>query len=289
MPEVIEAPSGTATNGSEASVKEEQISQTPVAGTQAATPQTTAQPEPVKTEVPEDYEWEGDPNTLEKPLQNRAKGVLRYLTKQSQALAEEKKLAEEYRKVQSDPLYQQYLQYKERGTVQQPVQPSALFTVSELEEAQVNPGKLGELMERAVNSRISQAEQQVVGKLEALQSKQTFIDKQQELQDFAELHPDFWDLHQKGLIKPYIREIVDTGQGTLQDAYNKAKEVREQFRKEALMETQGRVNQKKAAFTSAPTPSNEPDIIWANDKNEATKIAFENALLGKKVQVKVKK
>ena len=254
-----------------------------------------SEPETVKSEeVPEDYVWEGDADNLPKPLQNRAKGVLRYLTKQSQSLAEERKMAEEYKKVKSDPAYQQFLNYKQSNQMPQQNQVQAgqapaLYTREELEEAQVNPEKLGELINRGAEARFKQAEQEVGGIISELRTKQTFIDKKQELQDFSEVHPDFWDLHEKGLIKPFIREIVDTGQGTLMDAYNKAKEVREQFRQEALRESQVRVSQKKSAFSSPPTPSNETEIIWANSKNEATKIAFDNAVLGKKVNVKVKK
>lgn len=299
MPETLEAPAGAVATGTKISdgVATSAPIQTPAAATppqeqQVVPPINGAEPVAKPEEVAEDYVWEGDADNLPKPLQNRAKGVLRYLTKQSQALAEEKKLAEEYKKVKADPTYQQYLNYKQGNPVQAPQpgqnQPSALYTREELEEAQVNPEKLGELIQRGADARFKQAEQEVGGIISELRTKQTFVDRKQELQDFAELHPDFWDLHEKGLIKPYIREIVDTGQGTLQDAYNKAKEVKEMFRQEALKESQVRVGQKKAAFSNPPTPSNEPEIIWANNKSEATKIAFDQAVLGKRVQVKVK-
>lgn len=254
---------------------------------------TQAQPQPAQSpggsDVPDDYVWEGNPDTLPKSLQSRARGVQRYLTKQSQSLAEEKKDAEAFRKLKSDPAFAEFQKGFAQGSPQTaPSKPAPLFTREDLEEAQVNPDKLGSLIERVTDAKVQMAQQQAIGVLSDLQTKQSFIDKKQELQDFAELHPDFWDLHEKGLMKPYLREIVDTGQGTLVDAYNKAKEVKEMFRREALQESQARVQQKKAAFSSTPSPSTEVDVIWANDKHEATRLAFENAVLGKKVQVKVK-
>lgn len=269
----------------------------PPASTETTSPASQTSPAPAaaepaaKTEdVPENYVWQGDPDDLPKSLQNRGMGVLRYLTKQTQMMGEEKKLAEEYRKLQSDPVFTQFMQAKTHPNTA-PVQPSAqapLYTREELEEAQVNPEKLGEIINRVSAAKVRQAEEQVGGVLSQLQTRQAFIDRKQELQDFAELHPDFWDLNDRGLMKPFIREIVDTGQGTILDAYSKAKEVREKFRQEARQEAHGLVQTKKAAFTAPPTPSNEPEIIWASDKNEATKLAFENALQGKKVQVRVK-
>lgn len=278
------AASGTATaTQTTAPVETTQTQASGQNGAPASTPTPTA-------ELPDDYVWEGDPDNLPKPLQTRAKGVLRYLTKQSQTLAEEKKLAEEYRTLKNDPTFNQFMQAKQAGTAPQaPAQPQApLYTKEELEEAQINPEKLGTLIERITESRLQQAAQKVEGMLSGIQAKQNFVDRKQEIQDFAELNPDFWTLHDRGLIKPYLREIVDTGKGSLQDAYNEAKRVADLFRQEALQQSQARVQQKKAAFSSTPSPSSEPEIIWANSKQEATQIAFDNAVLGKKVQVKVK-
>lgn len=254
---------------------------------QPTAPNGTAQAPVTPAEKPE---WDGNLESLKdlgKDEVERAKGMRRYLTKKTQEISEAQKKAQEYDKLLSDPRIQQAL----NGQASQPVAPQQaqpLWSENEWAEAQVNPAKMSELVERSVQARVNQVAAQYAPLIEQLQNKQTFVEKSQEIDEFARVHPDVWDLYEAGIMKPLVREIVDSGQGTFAEAYEKAKSIEAFYKRQATQEAQGRIQEKKAAVTATPSPTNEPSVIWANDREEAKKLAFENAILGKKVTVKTR-
>lgn len=254
---------------------------------QPTVPNGTAQAPVTPAEKPE---WDGNLESLKdlgKDEVERAKGMRRYLTKKTQEIGEAQKKAQEYDKLLSDPRIQQALNGQTQAQVA-PQQAQPLWSENEWAEAQVNPAKMSELVERSVQSRVNQVAAQYAPLIEQLQNKQTFVEKSQEIDEFARIHPDVWDLYEAGIMKPLVREIVDSGQGTFAEAYEKAKSIESFYKRQATQEAQGRILEKKAAVTATPSPTNEPSVIWANDREEAKKLAFENAILGKKVTVKTR-
>lgn len=256
-------------------------------------PAAPATPEVTTPEKPEKEAWDGNLESLKdlgKDEVERALKMRRYLTKETQKLAEAKKKAEEYERIKADPRFQQFMsgnQQTQPTPNQQPEQ-QALWTESEWQEAQVNPSKMAELFERGVNAKVQEVASQYAPVIQELEKKQAFVERSAEIQDFASIHPDIWDLYEAGIMKPLVREIVDTGQGTIADAYEKAKNIETFFKQKAQQVAQGRVLEKKAAVAATPSPASEPSVIWAADREEAKRIAFENALLGKRVQVKTR-
>lgn len=259
--------------------------------TSAGTDTPLAQATPEVT-TPEQKEWDGNLESLKdlgKDEIERAKNMRRYLTKKTQEIGDAQKKAQEYDKLISDPRIKQALNGQPQAAPQEaPQQPQALWSPGEWEEAQVNPAKMAELFDRGVQARVNQVAAQYAPLIEQLQNKQTFVEKSQEIDEFARMHPDVWELYDAGIMKPLVREIVDSGQGTFAEAYEKAKSIESFYKRQATQEAQGRIMEKKAAVTATPSPTNEPSVIWASDREEAKKLAFENAILGKKVTVRTR-
>jgi hypothetical protein len=288
---------------------EEQTLTADPAPAQAATPSAPVEPTveqpagtgtpPVEktapeTTTPEKKEWDGNLETLKdlgKDEVERAKSMRRYLTKKTQELSEAQKKAQEFDKLKSDPRYQQFIA-AQNGQPQPQPQPTAapqpLWTENEWQEAMVNPNKMAELFDRGVQARVMQVAQQYAPYIQELQQKQTFVEKSQEIDEFARVHPDVWDLYDAGIMKPLVQSVVDSGKGTFAEAYEMAKKQEAYYEQRALQKAQGRVQEKKAAVSATPSPTNEASVLWANDREEAKRIAFEQALLGKKVTVKTR-
>lgn len=273
----------------------------PVETTQPVEPtaETGAPAEAEKTSTPESTtsekkEWDGNLESLKdlgKDEIERAKSMRRYLTKKTQEISDIQRKAAEFEKLKTDPRYQLFMNGVQTNALPPPPvqQPQPLWSASEWQEAQVNPEKMAELFDRGVQARVREVAQQVLPTIEQIQQKQAFAESSQQISDFAQVHPDIWDLYDAGIMKPLVREIVDSGQGTIADAYEKARSIQSFFDQRATQKAQGRILEKKAAVTSAPSPTNEPSIIWADDREHATRLAFENALSGKKVNVKVRR
>ena len=253
--------------------------------TESADNQTPSADSHSADNLPENWEWDGNVNAVEPPFRKRALGMQRYLTKRSQELAEAQKKAEEFDRLREDPSYQQFLQLKQSPGQAQDGIPSdqSIITQDDIAIAQSDPKYA------ALINRVAQAEQFVRSRLNAIDQKQAVSEKSQEIQSVAELYPDFWDLYDAGILKPVVREIVDAGKGTILDAYHRAKEIETYYDKRALQKTQGRIQEKKTAFSSPPSNASEAQEIWTDNESDTTRIAFENALLGKKVSVRTRR
>lgn len=248
----------------------------------------------------EKSEWDGNLDSLKdlpKDQVEHAKSVRRYLTKErekdAQRNADIRAKAEQFEKLQKDPALSEFQKWKEAQSMQPrngppPAQPQPMWSEMEWSEAQINPAKMAELVQRGIQSGVQQQINQYAPIVQQMQQKQAFLERSQEVQDFGELHPDMWDLYDAGIMKPLVQSIVDSGQGSIAEAYEKAKTIASHFKNQALQESQGRVLQKKAAVTAAPTPAGEASVIWVDSKEEANRISYENALAGRIVPIKYK-
>lgn len=248
-------------------------------------------------------EWDGNLESLKDLPTDQvehAKSVRRYLTKErekdAQRNAEIKTKAEQFDRIRQDPALAEFQQWKQsqqfrNGNGQQaPAQPQVPWTADELAEAQVNPSKLGELMQRGIQAGVQQQIQQYAPIVQQLTQKQAFIERSQEVQDFAEAHPDIWDLYDAGIMRPLTQSIVDSGKGGIAEAYAEAKKIEAHYSNRATAAAQGRVLEKKAAVTATPSAASEPSVIWVDkgDRATADRISFENALQDKKVNIRYK-
>lgn len=248
--------------------------------------------------APEKTEWDGNLESLKdlpKDQVEHAKSVRRYLTKErekdAQRTADIRAKAEQLEKIQSDPAFTQFQQWKQGQTFQPPAaaqQAQPLWNESEWNEAQINPNKMAELVQRGIQHGVQQQINQYAPIVQSMQNKQNMLERTQEVQDFGELHPDMWDLYEAGIMRPLVQSVVDSGKGSIAEAYEQAKKIESHYKAAAQQQAQGRVLEKKNAVTATPSSAGEAAVIWANDKKEWERISYENAVLGKVVSVRIK-
>lgn len=233
--------------------------------------------------------WDGKLESLKDLPQDpveHAKSVRRYLTKErekdAQRTADIRSKAEQYEKLQSDPALAQFQQWKQSqqngSSAAAPSQAQPLWTENEWNEAQINPSKMAELVQRGIAHGVDQQIQQYAPIVQQVQQKQAFLERSQEVQEFGELHPDMWDMYEAGIMRPLVQSIVDSGKGSIADAYEQAKKIEAYYNNGAQAKAQGRILEKKNAVTAAPSSAGEPSVIWANDRAEANRLSIENAI-----------
>lgn len=262
---------------------------------QTTAPATDSQPAAAPTETPEIEDWNGnDVEKLPKPLQERARGMLRYLHKVTQEAASVKQAAQAYQELTSHPEFQEFIQWKEsrlnNPTPSAPQTNGPLITEDEFLEAQIDPAKFASvqqklLMEQAKPflDRLQQAEQ----KLAKYEQDKVREKAASQLDAFGKTHPDFWKINPI-IMKGALEDIVQKKGGSVEEAYNHAKAIEKQFLDQAQSTLKQQIEAKKKAVTASPSKSMEPEVIEVANKREANRIAFENAKLGKRVDVRVK-
>ena len=127
--------------------------------------------------------------------------------------------------------------------------------------------------------------QQAIQKINNLERELAVSKHEREIDAFATKHPDFWEIDPR-IMKTALTETK--GQG-LESAYNTAKQLEKQYLEKAQNSIQKKVAEKKQASSASPSRSVEPKVIYVENESEATRVAYENAVLGKRVDVRVKK
>jgi hypothetical protein len=128
--------------------------------------------------------------------------------------------------------------------------------------------------------------------LQQLRTVQQVTQFQQVLSDFADLNPDAVDLHNKGLLKPFLEEEMKNGkhrshESAVHAAYTRAIQIRDAIREDAMNAAQARVAEKRGAVVQTGTSVGEANIAYV-DKGSTFDEAFNFAIQGKKVKVKAK-
>lgn len=254
---------------------------------QSTTP-GTEQPVPVTQNVeqlPEDYTWEGnDVEKLPKELQARAKGILRYLHEQTQGISDSKHYAEAYHAITNHPEFKEFLDWKDgKGNSQQQALPE--LTEDIILSAQTDPSKFPSVVQQIVQSSIQPIVQQAQQEIAAIRQELSVERKRSELNSFISKHPDFIEID-KTIMKAAVAEASRQGK-SFDYAYKIAKESLADLKAKTQAEIQKEIQKKKAAVTASPTTSMEPQVIYVANDREANRIAFENARLGKRVDVRV--
>jgi hypothetical protein len=262
-------------------------------------PVSESQQETAPNQESEIDEWNGnDVDSLPKPLQARARGMLRYLHKVSQEASAVKQQAQAYNEITNHPEFQEFLQWKE-GRSSQPnapqnyqAQPVSDEPLSEDDflAAQTDPQKFVEVQERLLMQKAAPV-------LDRLQKLEAHFQKQeqekvreqarQQLDAFATKHPDFWDISPI-IMKGALEEVVQKNGGSVEDAYKYAKSIEKQFTEKAQNTIKQNIDARKKAVSAPPSKSMEPEVIYAANSTEANRIAYENAKLGKRVDVRVR-
>lgn len=261
---------------------------------QSTAPVSGEQQETANQTEPEIEDWNGnDVEKLPKPLQARARGMLRYLHEKSQEAAQVKHLAQAHQELMNHPEFKEFIEWKEAklNAPQQPAMEVEPITDDDFLAAQTDPNKFMEVQKRIMM-------QEAAPLLNELKELREYVETDrrekaetkasQQLDAFASQHPDFWK-KDPVLMKAALTEIVGKRKGTVEDAYNYVLNVEKQLQERAKADIKKQVDEKKKAVTAAPSKSMDPEIIYVKDSREATRVAFENAKLGKRVDVRVKR
>lgn len=258
----------------------------PVANEQPATAPDNAQPEI--------EDWNGnDVETLPKPLQARARGMLRYLHQKSQEAAQVQHLAQAYQELTSHPEFQEFMNWKEQrlNTPQPEELVAEPLSEDDFLAAQTDPSKFVEVQEKLLMQKAAPFLKKVEAlenKIAQYEQKERHAEAARQLDGFATQHPDFWKINPV-VMKACLDEVMVKNHGTIEEAYNQAKTLEKQYLDQAKVTINKKVEEKKKAVTATPSKSLDPGIVYVSSEREANKVAAENALLGKRVDVRVKR
>ncbi len=197
------------------------------------------------------------------------------------ALAEAEKRLKEYQGINQDEITQlrQWKQQQEVAKQQQmlqtPPQPSQL-TPEQYEMIKNDPASMQNYVQSLVNSQLQQAAQVYSQELNQIKYQQSLTQWEQTIADFGEIHPDMWEMHQAGLFKPILEQVVKSG-GTLEDAYAQAAQIRDAFRTKAEVEAQKGVAEKRAASSHPGVTTGNDDVVFVDNAKNALDKAFDLA------------
>lgn len=261
---------------------------------QSTAPVSDGQPETASEPTEQEIaDWNGnDVEKLPKPLQARAKGILRYLHQKSQEAAKVTHLAQAYQEMVNHPEFQEYLQWTEqrKSAPQQQEAASEPLSEDDFLAAQTDPNKFVEVQQKLLMQQaapVLNELKQLKQELTAIKQEKAHEQASRKLDAFASQHPDFWKINPT-IMKSVLSDVMKKG-GSVEDAYNQAKAVEKQYLEQARGQIKQQVEEKKKAVTASPSKSIEPEVIYVKDAREANRVAFENAKLGKRVDVRVKR
>jgi hypothetical protein len=234
---------------------------------------------------------EGVDQKMPADADDREKAAIRKMHEATQEAARYRKEAEAFQQLLHHPEFNEFLQWqKQRKENPQGSQPPAQMPEVKLTEdeflaAQADPAKFEGLLNSRLQSMLNPIAHQALQKINNLERELAVSKHEREIDAFATKHPDFWDIDQR-IMKAAINET--RGQG-LDAAYKVAKQLEKQYLDKAQSSIQKKVAEKKQASSASPSRSVEPKVIEVESESEANRIAYEHALLGKRVDVRVKK
>jgi hypothetical protein len=250
---------------------------------------------------PEDWEWDGNPNTLPPQFAKYGKGIQRHFTKRSMQDADLRKAAIEYQDHLKSEEYKQFQEYKK--SLGQPAQAKAapnvpsqpVVTQQEYEEALLDGSgaKFAALVEKVADSKIRASEEKYSGTVSQLQQQTQTAQWNAALGDFADLHPEAVEYHNMGLMEPIVKEELNSGkhrsyESVLNAALERVEKSVSAIRQQEIQRSQGRVVEKKAAVVNTGTAVGDFTVV-ETDKDSAFEKAFEFAAQNKKVKVRSKR
>lgn len=253
---------------------------------------TEQNPPVIEKSDEQNYEFDGNWQDVEEKAPNSVKwlkGVRRYLTKETDKIAQDRQKIEKYNKLEADPELNEFIAWKQarRANPYEYNQPPATTQPAPAYDENVDPDvqRLLAEKEREYAQKINQIEQRVI------QSDQRIsrIDKANEIEAYAAAHPDFWKLHQLGLIKPQMEKYVDAGKGTINDAYNAAQDNYQKLVNQVKQDQKIRTDKKKNAVSAKPSGTGEPDSEFVDKIDDSLNHAIRLAQRGIHKNVKVRK
>lgn len=240
--------------------------------TNPSTEETVKTEVPVKKEVAPpstqfDYgKWDGKVESLPEKLQK--------IVKDNQAMATTKAQEAAQLKQQLDLL-----------TTKKPTE-EPLFSQDEFEEAQINPNKMYELINKVAMRAVEAKASELMPVISQVQNVQRVAENEKAINDFAKEHEDFWDLHDAS---PKLFMSVLGQNKNLSETYELLKSFKSAEAEKAKQEAQKRVAEKKAASTFGRTVKHTENIMYVEgSKDDVLAKQIEMTMQGKNIQVKQK-
>lgn len=255
----------------------------------STTPETGKenQPKTVTVEIPENWEYNGDRKSVPKPLEKYVKNLDRYVSQKDQTLAETKKRLEEVESVINSDSFKQYQEYVKNSSQQKQNEP--LFTQDEMDAISLGDANtFQKVLDRAVERKLeldpnrSSLEQTV----RSLSERDKLIQTKEQIQSFSQEHPDFKEMVESP-IGDYMIAAAKQGIG-LEQIYENAKAI-ESYMNERVEKTRKANLEAKAKGSSVKsTVTGTTDVVWADNDNDARRLAIELQLKGDPRQVRIK-
>lgn len=224
--------------------------------------------------------------------EKRENDQLRYVTQKAQENADVKKKATYYDQYVNSPEYANFKQWRSQ---QQSPQSNTPPVTSKFESAGFSAEEsavIAEAVKSIVNEQVQQKEQQFQQQLGDVK----YVKAKQDLEDLGRLHPDLQDMVSAGIFKPFVEHYCLRENQPLEVAYAKCKEAMGHFQKQGQVAMNQRIKEKKNAVSATPSAVGDSDILYvepgetkALTQKRVDDAAFNAALEGRKVRVRVKK
>jgi hypothetical protein len=263
-----------------------------------ATPETPVTPTepvaasaPTQPEIPEGYEYNGDRNSVPEPLKKHVAGIDRYWTKKSQAFAETEKKAREHEALVNSPEYKAFQQFKATGA--KPANPEPVTTTQEdVTDEEMDAIALGDktvlksVIARGIKAALDPATGALKQQVDGMAAKQKEVETAEMIKAFSEAKPDFWNIWDS--YEPHMKLALEQGM-PLEKAYEAFKDIEAKADTRADERYKAQIEAKKQGSAAASTITGTPDVVYAEDENDAKRIAIQLTLKGDKRQVQIKK
>lgn len=256
--------------------------------------QDTKSNESTTTSESENWEYNGDRKDVPKSFEKYVKGLDRYVSKKDQAAAELRKKAEEYEQLINSDSYKQYQQFiaqpKSTGSTEQKPE-SAGMTQEESDailmgDVNVLNKVIAREAKRVIDESVGPQAAAINQKFQAIEQKERQIESAEMIQAFAEVHPDFWDLYDNGL-EEYVIHSIKSGR-SLEDTYAAAKVIETKLTERLEAKRKADFEKKKAGSVVGKSIPGTPDIVYADNEDQAKRLAIELTLKGDKRHVRIK-
>ncbi len=269
----------------------------PVAATPEPTTTTTTETasttQPTGTEIPDGYEFNGDRNSVPEPLKKHVAGIDRYWTKKQQAFAETEKKAREFEQLQASEEFKAFQQFKAKGGAQATPNPTGREeTAVEATQEEMDAIALGDqkvlksVLDRHMKAALDPHTGPIKEQLNALAAKQKEAETAEMIKAFSEAKPDFWNIWDT--YEKHIAAAIKTGM-PLEEAYDAFKEIESKADERADKRYKASIEAKKAGSVVASTTTGTPDVVYAENENEAKRLAIQMTLKGDPRTVQIKK
>jgi hypothetical protein len=265
---------------------------TPEQSTQTAPETTAPAAQSTETQVPADYEFNGDRNSVPEPLKKHVAGIDRYLTKKQQAFADTEKKAREYEAILNSPEFKAFQQFKATGAKAPNSTGSEITDGLEATQEEMDAIALGDqktfkaVIDRQVKAALDPHTGPLKEQLNGLAAKQKEAETTEMIKAFAEVHTDFWPLFDQ--YETHMTAALKTGMN-LEDAYKAFKDIEAKADERADKRYRESIEAKKKGSVAASTTTGTPDVVYAKDENEAKRLAIQMTLKGDPRGVEIRK